>query len=402
MEPKVIVLSSDYGYVNQITTTIKSIVYNMRNVKIYLINFDVPQEYFGYINHYLQQMGNDELVDLKINPEIFNNENSPKEHINKITYGRLLIPQLVSEDRVLYVDCDAILDADVSELWQIDLTGYSVAAVHDVFGYDFNAGILLLNNHRLKATKNIVNRMLDAGKQKGILDADQTVLNQFFGQNFLSLDIKYNYVIGFDRDVTLRPANAPSYFDEMNACRNPKIIHYASSDKPWNLVSAGRMRAKWWQYHDLDWSAIINHASLPNLSRHSKERFLTITASDQMVHLAKLAEALPDCEFNVVAFTMVSPTLLSYLRFPNVHVYPSISKPLLDELMKNCTAYLNINRYSKYVDLINQFAANGRPVFSFATEKLDLAANIHQFTFDNDKYQEMIKAIKIGKNISNV
>ena len=43
---KAIVLSGDNHYTEQITTTIKSIVYHLTHVKIYLINSDIPQEYF--------------------------------------------------------------------------------------------------------------------------------------------------------------------------------------------------------------------------------------------------------------------------------------------------------------------------------------------------------------------
>lgn len=265
---KAVVLSGDYKYNDQIITTIKSIAYHIKNVKIYLINFDIPQEYFFIINHYLNQMGS-KLIDLKVNPEIFNNEESPKAHISKITYGRLLIPRLIPEDRVLYIDSDAIVNQNIDELWSIDFKGHPIAAVHDVFvGDRFNAGIMLINNKKLKQDDSIVDRLLNAGKQEGISDADQTVLNQFFNHKYLELGLEYNYVIGYDRDVSLLPSNAPGYFDAISNCKDPKIIHYASPDKPWNLTSSGRMRERWWQYHDLDWSIIISHGKLPDLDKH--------------------------------------------------------------------------------------------------------------------------------------
>lgn len=50
---KVIVLSGDYSYINQITTTIKSVLYHDRGIKFYLINSDIPQEWFRLINQHL-------------------------------------------------------------------------------------------------------------------------------------------------------------------------------------------------------------------------------------------------------------------------------------------------------------------------------------------------------------
>ncbi len=391
---RAIVLSGDNHYTEQITTTIKSIVYHLRRVKIYLINSDIPQEYFFNLNLRLKQLGS-ELVDLKINPELFSNAESPKAHISKITYGRLMIPRLVTEDRALYIDSDAIVDQSISELWTIDLADYPIAAVHDVFLVDiFNAGIILFNNKKLREDPDLVDNMLAAAQQKGISDADQTVLNQFFNHRYLELGLEYNYVIGYDRDVSLAPRNAPGYFEKMLNCPQPKIIHYASPDKPWNLQSAGRMREKWWQYHSLDWSVITQHGQLPQLTKPVKGKFFTLTASDSMIHLAELAQALPDYEFHVAAFSLVSPTLLNYMRFHNVHVYASISRPRIEELMHDCTAYLDINRETKYQDWIERFAKNGRPVYSFASDAASLSNQVHQEIFADDDYQKMVQRIQ--------
>lgn len=397
MDSKSIVLSGDYGYIDQITTTIKSIAYHVHNIKIYVINFDIPQEYFTHINYYLHQIDS-ELIDLKINPEVFNNEEQPKGHINKITYGRLLIPRLVSEDRVLYIDSDAIVDRDISELWTLDFAGHPLAAVHDVFADIFNAGIMLINNRTLKQDPSIVDSMLAAGRQKGITDADQTVLNQFFNHDYLELGLEYNYVIGYDRDVSLMPTNAPGYFKAMDECRNPKIIHYGSPDKPWKLTSSGRMRAKWWEYYDLDWHTIINGGPLPDLSRHPQIQFLTITASDQMLYLREIASLLPECEFHVVAFSEVSPTLLNYMGLHNIHVYPSVSKPRLNELMNQCTAYLDVNRGPKNTNLITEFAEDGRTVYSFDEEKAELPSSVNHLVVSNGNYNAMVNMIKEREN----
>lgn len=391
---KAIALSGDYNYAEQIKTTIKSIAYHMQNVKIYLINCDIPQEFFAEFNRHLSQMGSS-LIDLKINPEVFSNEESPQGHISQITYGRLLIPRLIPEERVLYIDSDAIVDQNLDELWSLDFAGHPLAAVHDVFlGDHFNAGIILLNNQLLKQDETLVDRMLKVGQRKGIRDADQTVLNEFFNHQYVPLGLQYNYVVGYDRDVSLAPGNAPGYFEKMANCPAPKIIHYGSPDKPWNLASAGRMRNRWWQYHDLNWSTIINHGELPLARYQSKASFLTLTDSDAMVHLAELAQALPEYEFHIAAFSMVSPTLLHYLRFHNVHVYPSISRPRFDELMEQCSAYMDINYGTKFVDLIEKFAQNGRPVYSFASTHAELNNEIHQTIIEDDDYQTMIDQLK--------
>lgn len=59
---KVIALSSDYNYISQIETTIKSILFNNLNVKIYVINSDIPQEWFLGLNKFLAN-SNSEIHD---------------------------------------------------------------------------------------------------------------------------------------------------------------------------------------------------------------------------------------------------------------------------------------------------------------------------------------------------
>ena len=44
MTKQVFALSGDYGYINQIETTAKSILYHNSGAEIYVINKDIPQE----------------------------------------------------------------------------------------------------------------------------------------------------------------------------------------------------------------------------------------------------------------------------------------------------------------------------------------------------------------------
>lgn len=52
MVEKVVALAADYQYINQIETTIKSLFYHNDNTKVYVINYDIPQEWFINIRHY--------------------------------------------------------------------------------------------------------------------------------------------------------------------------------------------------------------------------------------------------------------------------------------------------------------------------------------------------------------
>ena len=104
---KVIALSANYGYVDKVETTIKSILYNVKNVEIHLLNYDIPQEWFVNINQYVNQIGS-EVIDAKFDHGILNDSQGPRPGINEMGFARFLIPELVPEDRVLYLDSDLI------------------------------------------------------------------------------------------------------------------------------------------------------------------------------------------------------------------------------------------------------------------------------------------------------
>lgn len=64
---KTIALAANYAYINNIETTIKSIIYHNRVVKIYVFNYDIPQEWFIKINQYANQVGL-QIIDQKFDP----------------------------------------------------------------------------------------------------------------------------------------------------------------------------------------------------------------------------------------------------------------------------------------------------------------------------------------------
>lgn len=59
-----IAMCADWQYAMPLETTIKSVFYNNRNVNIYLINPDIPQEWFRTINGYLKEFDS-KLIDYK-------------------------------------------------------------------------------------------------------------------------------------------------------------------------------------------------------------------------------------------------------------------------------------------------------------------------------------------------
>lgn len=160
---KIIALNGDYRYLNNIETTIKSIIFNNKEVKIYVINPDIPHEWFINLNQYVNQIGST-IVDAKVDPERLKDMHSSHERINSTAFGRFLIPELVDEDRVLYLDCDLIVNDNLNKLFEIDFGDKMLFAVRDYNENNwFNSGVMFINNRKWK-TERVIKTLLEKGK----------------------------------------------------------------------------------------------------------------------------------------------------------------------------------------------------------------------------------------------
>lgn len=119
-------------------------------------------------------------------------------------------------DRILSFDADAFAVQDISELWELDMTDYYVAAVREPKlskeHLYCNAGIMMLNLEKLRdGTGDSILYELNTVKHTY---PEQDCFNQFCRGHILELPSDYN----------------STYFTEPTD--NPKIIHYADT-KDW-------------------------------------------------------------------------------------------------------------------------------------------------------------------------
>lgn len=179
-------------------------------------------------------------------------------HITAEGYYRLLIPSLFPEQKnVLYLDCDLVALTDVAPLFDLHLTGYSVAVgkecrtadyndhigkevnlPHDV---DFNSGVMVFHvpywqkNHLLDRCIQISRRLATAMPYQGKVSVyhDQVILNLVCNDNYLRFDFRWNILpyMAMRGDDSMFPAD--QLVDLKAACEDPWIYHYAGESKPW-------------------------------------------------------------------------------------------------------------------------------------------------------------------------
>ncbi|HEM6345918.1 TPA: glycosyl hydrolase family 8 [Streptococcus suis] len=397
-EKRAVVLAGDYGYIRQIETTLKSLVFHNSHFKIYIFNQDIPKEWFIHYKSLLNQIGSD-LIDIKLLDVPLNREwYAGFSHITYMAFARYFIPQFVSEDTVLYLDSDIIVTDQLDELFSIDISHHYIAVVRAVFGYGigFNSGMMLINNKRWKA-ENITKKLVEKTEQEkdSIQEGDQTILNIVLGHEAIWLDDTYNFQIGFDKGAF---AYRHKQLFELSLDPLPKVLHYISGDKPWNTYSSGRLREVWWHYQMMDWSKIEQKwiSEKREVSKPVyKGKLLIITNTHLIEQIEDLIKELPDYAFHIVAFTDMADNLKKLASFDNVFLHPKVIGYILENMIKECDIYLDINHGSKDPYFLNLVMENEKPVLSFdnLTAK-ELKNYSNHFVSAQDDVKTMIKIIK--------
>ena len=195
-------------------------------------------------------------------------------HFRPETYFRLLAPQLLPNvDKAIYLDSDLIVDDDVAELFDVDVTGYKLAATRDadtigqIDGYDatvgpylkdelgmddphdyFQAGVLLMNLAELRRTVT-PEEFLALSTERMWRWLDQDVLNKVANGDYVRVHMRWNYLMDWQHlrrthIIANAPADVRAEYEE--AAADPAVIHFAGPDnRPWLYPDADRAELFW-------------------------------------------------------------------------------------------------------------------------------------------------------------
>ena len=372
---KTIVLVGDQAYQEQISTTIKSILYYNKNVKIYVFNQGLSDEWFRDFNELAEQLDS-ELINISLDQVMISPEWLTQDHISSAAYARYFIPQFVAEERVLYLDSDLVVNRDLQPLFDIPLEGKLVAAVGDAGGYGFNSGVLLIDNRAwkerqlqeifIKETDRIMG-LVQSGQMEDF-NGDQTVLNHVLAQDWLPLDKIYNLQVGHDLVAFYSGWNGHFELDQ-----EPLIIHYTTFRKPWNSEVSYRYRQLWWDFQALSLAEISAHhrGEFEMQDRWEKAALncMLLTDVQELEQIEFLAQSLPNVHFYIACYTDMGDYLRSLDRYENIHLYPQVIHAVLDELIDKCQVYLDIHHGNEHYELSRRFKALSKPVLAFDNTK---------------------------------
>ncbi|WP_037287215.1 glycosyltransferase [Saccharibacillus sacchari] len=258
-----IVFAADNHYIQHLSVTLTSLLENATHkdkITINIIGKDIEIKNKLFLDQLVQGYGS-RIVYKEINPNLLK-EAVINGHITEATYYRILIPNLFEADvkKVLYLDCDLVITADIWELWDTELDGHALGAVR-IYEYVndgrvpenatyFNAGVLLINLDKWRS-EDLTRKVLEYIKAypDRLLSWDQDALNGVLYEEWVELPFHWNFRSQlFELNSEQFPFVEKRIFEESQS--NPSIVHFTTNSKPWHYMNEHPYKNEYFKYLD--------------------------------------------------------------------------------------------------------------------------------------------------------
>jgi lipopolysaccharide biosynthesis glycosyltransferase len=246
----------DQNYITPFYVLLTSLFHNNKSsyLVIHSIATGISEQEKKNIQKYVQQH-NADIFFYNIDEDyVRRNVVIPENHHFTIaTYYRLFLPALLppSVKKLLFIDTDVVVTGDLRELYHTDIGNAPFGAVPDSYPHIrtdldlqersqyFNAGVLLIDVENWKRSQVADKAMQFIAKYpEKIKYVDQDALNATQKGAWFTLSGKYN-VAWFD--VT-------QHVSRKKLVKNAVIIHYTTSNKPWNALGGNKLRYVYHKY----------------------------------------------------------------------------------------------------------------------------------------------------------
>ena len=232
-----ILVSIDNKYVEQLINLIFSIkMYNKEQLNVYVIHDDLTEESKNKITDEITKAKSDKVEFLYYKNEDIKLPVTIK-HTRINTYYRLYAPFMLDKsiEKILYLDCDIICNAEISELYNHDFNDKCIVCCLDKYISTYkddyaNAGVYLidLNKYRSILTVDMINKVIEDNIED-LEYQDQDVLNMILKDNMLIIDDEFNYQV-------------TSPLEGRNLDYAP-LYHYIRKNKPWEETFSEPIKA---------------------------------------------------------------------------------------------------------------------------------------------------------------
>lgn len=306
-----IVLATDNNYVQHCAITISSILRNNSDVTIYVLTEDLSNKNKKILCDEADAYdGKIEFV--MVNKDIIDSLPMPSHaylaHISRATYYRLLLPNIIplNVNKVIYLDCDLIVNHSLEELWNIEIGKYAIAACKQIgggrdgnrlgipieYGY-FNAGVLLINVQYWREHE--ISKALIAFLFKHsdiVVFHDQDALNVVLYDQCYYLHQRWNmnYATYSNQFLSMQKDDlgydyAKEIREALEYQEQPSILHYSARIKPWNWKCTHPLVGLYYEYakYTVHYNSLRKPSPLVRFIAYCREK--TINLLVRMKHV---------------------------------------------------------------------------------------------------------------------
>ncbi len=272
----IVVCAADNKYAPYCGAMITSLFHNNNNNEV---EVNIISSYFDEDNlkkfRLLELQFNQKINIVEIDKSYYTSLPIGKKftNISVEAYFRLSATSLFKDyDKVLYLDCDMIVNEDLLPLWNIDINNYAFAGIEDSLssinynlkrlGYCnensyYNSGMGLYNLKFLREFdfERKVNDMIK-NHYDLIVYHDQDIINYVCHGFFKNVSIRWNLLDCF---LMEKPDISLDRLDDFERwIQNPGIIHFSAKYKPWNTEGFHPYSDVFWKYVKMSpWSDLI-------------------------------------------------------------------------------------------------------------------------------------------------
>ena len=244
-------IACDDNYAKYAAVVMASILKNAKeedNLHFFILDSGVNQD-TKTKTYKLKSIKNCEINFIDIDEELFNDYKNVKTHgyISLPAFYRLKLASLLPHiDKIIYFDCDMVINSSLDELFNIDLGGHPIGGVSDIKKRMVkknptyvNSGMLVMDLKKFRED-NIEQKLLDWTREHfdEIKVGDQQIINET--------------LIG---DIQLLPATwnvqSSNFTNRSSYVKRPNIIHYVGNQKPWKPASWNYFKNLFREYRQL-------------------------------------------------------------------------------------------------------------------------------------------------------
>ncbi|WP_061464191.1 glycosyltransferase family 8 protein [Peribacillus simplex] len=280
-----VLYSTDDNYAKYGGVSMLSLFENNKNVEeicVYIIDNKISKENKEKLSE-IADVYNRNLVFIDGSDMLRKTEK--KDDFPIAAYGRLFISNLINIDKILYLDCDTIINGSLKHLWLKNIDDFFVAGVQDnpakynvsIIGMGdndryLNSGILLINlslwrkNELEKSFVEFINKY-----RGNVPHHDQGIINGVCKDRILILEPEFNLMPPFlhmNRRQIMKLYNIKKYYTQQqinSAIKDPVIIHYISKfyNRPWNKECTHPFKKMYEKYLNLSpWNNRLDNSPL--------------------------------------------------------------------------------------------------------------------------------------------